>query len=72
MRRFHPAGVFAAAFAFALFVLFGLSGDSRVSALNKDAYRSLKTFNEVLDIIEKNYVEDVNPKTLIEGAINGR
>lgn len=71
MRRFHPAGVFAAAFAFALFVLFGLSGDSRVSALDKDAYRSLKTFNEVLDIIEKNYVEDVDSKTLLQGAING-
>jgi carboxyl-terminal processing protease len=46
-------------------------GDSQVAALDKSAYKTLKTFNEVLDIIEKNYVENVDANTLIKGAING-
>ncbi len=33
--------------------------------------RSLKTFNEILDIVEKNYVEPVETKTLLQGAVNG-
>jgi carboxyl-terminal processing protease len=31
----------------------------------------LKTFTEALDIIQKNYVDEVQTKQLIEGAING-
>lgn len=53
-----------------LIILFGYS-DSRVAALDKSAYKTLKTFNEVLDIVEKNYVENVDANTLINGAING-
>jgi len=53
-------------------VLFGLQGDSNVSAaLENSIYKNLKTFNEVLDIVQKNYVEEIESKTLIEGAING-
>jgi len=58
-------------FLFVLLVLAGPQRDSRVAALDKDAYKSLKTFTEVLDIVEKNYVEDVERKTLVQGAING-
>jgi carboxyl-terminal processing protease len=54
-----------------LFVVFGPYGDSRVSALDSSTYRSLKLFNEVLDIVEKNYVEDVKQKKLIDEAIAG-
>jgi carboxyl-terminal processing protease len=54
-----------------LFVIFGPYGDSRVSALDSSTYRSLKLFNEVLDIVEKNYVEDVKQKKLIDEAIAG-
>ena len=50
--------------------LFGYS-DSQVAALDKSAYKTLKTFNEVLDIVEKNYAEDVDADSLIKGAING-
>ncbi|MDO9586183.1 MAG: S41 family peptidase [Syntrophales bacterium] len=53
-----------------LIVLFSY-GDSRVAALDKSAYKTLKTFNEVLDIVEKNYVENVDANTLINGAISG-
>ncbi len=36
-----------------------------------DAYAELKVFTDVLALVQKNYVEDVNLKTLIEGAIKG-
>jgi len=49
----------------------GLAGDSPVAALDRSTYRSLKTFNEILDIVEKNYVEPVETKTLLEGAVSG-
>ncbi|HET6489668.1 MAG TPA: S41 family peptidase [Syntrophales bacterium] len=54
-----------------LFVVLGPYGDSRVSALDSSTYRSLKLFNEVIDIVEKNYVEDVKQKKLIDEAIAG-
>jgi carboxyl-terminal processing protease len=34
-------------------------------------YQGLKTFTDVLEIIEKNYVDEVDPKVLIEKAIDG-
>jgi carboxyl-terminal processing protease len=53
-------------------ILLGLQGDSQVSAaLDKSIYKNLKTFNEVLDMVQKNYVEEIASKKLIEGAING-
>ncbi len=53
-------------------VLLGLQGDSQVSAaLERSIYKNLKTFNEVLDMVQKNYVEEVDSKKLFEGAING-
>lgn len=71
MRKFffRPAKFFL--IALIAFVLLGPYSDSRVSALDRATYKSLKTFNEVLDIIEKQYVEGVETKTLIKGAING-
>ncbi len=53
------------------FVLIGLYNDSKVSALDKTVYKDIKTFNEVLDMIKKNYVDEINSTTLIQGAING-
>jgi carboxyl-terminal processing protease len=49
----------------------GFYSDNRVAAVDQDTYKSLKVFNEALDIIDKNYVEKVDPKTLMQGAING-
>ena len=37
----------------------------------QDAYNKLKVFSEVLSLIESNYVESVEKKTMIEGAISG-
>ena len=51
---------------------FGPYYDSHVSAaLDRSIYSNIKTFNEVMSIIEKNYVEPVQSETLLRGAING-
>jgi len=54
-----------------LFVLIGPYHDSRVSALDKGLYKDIKTFNEVFDMVKKNYVEEVDSSALMQGAING-
>ncbi|MBN2255417.1 MAG: S41 family peptidase [Deltaproteobacteria bacterium] len=41
------------------------------TAENRDIYDNLKLFNEALDLIEKNYVEEIDPAVIIEGAIKG-
>ncbi len=38
---------------------------------SKDEYRILKTFSDVLGLVEKNYVEMVDIESLVEGAIKG-
>ena len=52
---------------------FILSGHvvTNVSAIPREDYESLETFTNILSIVRKNYVEDVNAKDLISGAING-
>jgi carboxyl-terminal processing protease len=45
--------------------------NDKVSALDKGIYRDIKTFNEVFDLVKKNYVDEVEPQALIQGAING-
>lgn len=57
--------------ALLILLLLGPYGDSRVSAIDRSTYKSLKTFNEVLDMVEKNYVEPVEAEKLLHGAING-
>ena len=36
-----------------------------------EAYEQLKTFTEVLSMVKKHYVEDIEPKDLVYGAIKG-
>jgi carboxyl-terminal processing protease len=43
----------------------------RASALSNDTYQELDTFASVLAIVQKNYVEPVTTKKLIDGAISG-
>jgi carboxyl-terminal processing protease len=47
------------------------TGMVRYSQAANETYDNLKTFSEVLSIIQKNYVEEVKPKALIYGAIKG-
>lgn len=57
--------------AFLVLLILGPYGDSRVSAIDRSTYKSLKTFSEVFDMVEKNYVEPVETDKLLQGAING-
>jgi carboxyl-terminal processing protease len=43
----------------------------KVRAASKESYEGLETFTNILSIIQKNYVDEVQTKQLIEGAING-
>ena len=42
-----------------------------VSAIPREEYERLETFTNILAIVRKNYVDDVNTKELLTGAING-
>ncbi|HEY7322570.1 MAG TPA: S41 family peptidase [Candidatus Binatia bacterium] len=42
-----------------------------VSAIPRQDYESLEAFTNILSIVKKNYVEDVDTKNLVNGAING-
>lgn len=42
-----------------------------VSAVARQDYESLEAFTNILSIVKKNYVEDVETKNLVNGAING-
>ncbi|MEE9911892.1 MAG: S41 family peptidase [Deltaproteobacteria bacterium] len=55
-----------------LFAVFGPYSDSKVSAAkDKNIYKEIKLFNEVLDMVQRNYVDNVDSTVLIQGAING-
>src|SRR5437016_14440015 len=55
-----------------LAVLFsGGRGVRRVDAVPKESYEGLENFTNILTLIQKNYVDEVETKQLIEGAING-
>src|SRR6266446_920763 len=43
----------------------------RVSAVAKEAYENIEVFTNVLSIVQKNYVDPVTTKQLIDGAITG-
>lgn len=61
-------------FLLTLLILWIISGSSVTQtalAENRDIYKNLKLFNEALDLIDKNYVEEIDSKTVIEGAIKG-
>jgi carboxyl-terminal processing protease len=66
------------AFRWTLFGLFALSiaifgpGVYRGMTDNREStYQGLKIFSDVIELVEKNYVDEVEPKTLIENAIQG-
>lgn len=52
-------------------VWIGAHTASRVSAVAKDTYETIETFTNVLTLVQKNYVDPVTTKQLIEGAITG-
>ncbi len=60
------------AFGIVMAVLFsGGRAVQGVSAVDGEAYDRLETFTNILTIVQKNYVEEVGTKDLLEGAVNG-
>lgn len=43
----------------------------RISKADEELYENLKIFNEILSLVEATYVEEIDPKKLIYGAIDG-
>jgi carboxyl-terminal processing protease len=43
----------------------------KVGAAPKESYEGIDTFTNILAIIQKNYVDEVPTKQLVEGAVNG-
>jgi len=66
LNRFKVFGV--ALITFALGFIVGFASQGRQS---EDEYKYLRMFTDVLRIIKENYVEPVNTKDLIYGALNG-
>ena len=48
-----------------------LDRDSGVSAKTQDTYKHLEIFSNVLSIVKKSYVEEIDTEEIIEGAIKG-
>jgi len=64
----------AISFAIVLIACFALLEEravQRANALPAETYEDLETFANVLSIVQKNYVEPVSTKRLIDGAITG-
>jgi carboxyl-terminal processing protease len=58
-------------FFFALGLLVFTSGVHHGVTAQEETYEKLKVFTEVLSIVQTNYVDDVNSKDLLYGAVRG-
>jgi len=56
---------------FSLGYLLSQHGGTLVSAVTDQNYENLKTFSDVLYIVQKDYVEETDVDNLVAGAING-
>ena len=54
-----------------LAVLIGIGAQRRCAAQGTNDYESIELFTDVIAIVKKSYVEEVDTKKLIYGAING-
>jgi carboxyl-terminal processing protease len=54
-----------------IFLTMGTGFYGNLEAKGEDTYESLKVFSDVLEIIERNYVDEVDSKELIQKAIQG-
>lgn len=53
------------------FLLGAYGKRAAVSSSDKDIYEYLKTFSDVIDLVKKDYVEEVNDKEIVYSAIKG-
>ena len=52
-------------------IFWGATTSKAVIAIAQDKYAELQTFSKVLNLVQQYYVEEVNVKKLIQGAIKG-
>jgi carboxyl-terminal processing protease len=71
MKRNRSPFLVTAACALGVVLLLADIAVRRADALPDDTYKELATFANVLAIVQKNYVEPVTTKQLINGAITG-
>src|ERR1700689_5578465 len=71
MKRNRSPFLFAGVCAIAILVLVAEIAVRRADALPDDTYKELATLANVPAIVQKNYVEPVTTKRLIDGAITG-
>jgi carboxyl-terminal processing protease len=73
MRSVTKHGVSLSILLLGIVLGFVLAGQwvPNVSAVPRQDYETLETFTNILSIVKKNYVEDVETKNLVNGAING-
>ena len=60
--------------AVALSVVFwtvGTGSNRQLAAENEETYQGLKLFTDVIELVQKNYVDEVDSKELIEKAVQG-
>jgi carboxyl-terminal processing protease len=73
MRSMTKHGVSLSILLVGIALGFVLAGQwvPNVSAVPRQDNETLETFTNILSIVKKNYVEDVETKNLVNGAING-
>jgi carboxyl-terminal processing protease len=64
--RWTLVGIFAVSV-----VIFGPGVYRGLSDNREETYQGLKIFSDVIELVEKNYVDEVEPQKLIENAIQG-
>ena len=67
----HKSSLMWIVFCLGLVFIFSGQVVTNVSAIPREDYENIETFTSILSIVKKNYVDDVNSKDLITGAING-
>ena len=70
-KRNRQIKLWLAVIASVIFWTIGTGYDRQLSADNEETYKGLKLFTEVIELIQKNYVDEVDSKELIEKAIQG-
>lgn len=71
MKKISPKFCLLCVIFLGSFFLLGLQNESKAPAKEKNVYKDIKTFNEVFDMIKKNYVDEVDSAALMQGAVNG-
>lgn len=70
MRQWIKSGLMVVLIALIVSFATGVNGDLAKSP-HEETYEGLKLFSDVIEEIEKNYVETVDPNKLIQNAIKG-